>query len=133
MPVLVTTNDIIEENDIAINNKLKIIITFNNGKIIIDNKSKNRRKIFITKEYPITFIEIKDNDKLDINSFLIMEEQMVKDTFQANTLLKQLIYLIYEAGKISEFSTGIIKQIYENQKKFKFLSKNQVFSSGFPY
>lgn len=36
---------------------------------------------------------------------------MVKDTFQANTLLKQLIYLIYEAGKISEFSTGIIKQI----------------------
>ena len=71
LPVLITTNHIINQDDIK-NNK-NILIYLNNNKIII--KLDNNRIIYTNEKLNITIIEIKENN-LNIN-YLELEDEMI--------------------------------------------------------
>ena len=130
LPVLITNNHIITENDIIKKNKIKV--TINNDKlkfvIIIDEF----RKIYTNKDYDITIIEIKENDNLDMNLFLEIDDQIFKDNI--NDIYKgKSIYLIgHPKGGISTYSMGIIKDINVDNYKITYLCKTNIGSSGCP-
>ena len=74
LPVLITNNHILNEEDLKINNQ--IILSLNNDlftyKIYIDNS----RKIYTEKElYDITLIEIKESDGINLNFFLEIDNE----------------------------------------------------------
>lgn len=112
LPVLITSNHVIEKKDIIEGKKIEL--TLNNDEkcfeIIIDNS----RKVYTNKKYDITFIEIKKSDGFDLNSFLDIDERILKD--HSNKIFKKLsAYLIfYPSGKEVEYSTGLIKRISED-------------------
>ena len=85
LSVLVTNRYVLEDNDIALNKKINIILQNNKKpyKIIIDKD----RKIYRSNKYDITFVEIKHNE-LDINLFLEIDEPERKNSIKD-------IYLLY--------------------------------------
>ena len=91
LPVLMTNNHVIEENDIMKGNK--IVFTINNDKLSFEIVIDDFRKLYSNKDYDITIIEIKEDDNLDINSFLEIDDQLFKDN--RNDIYKgKSIYLI---------------------------------------
>ena len=60
LPVLMTNNHVISENDIIKDNKIKF--TMNNDKLRFEIIIDKLRKIYSNKDYDITIIEIKEND-----------------------------------------------------------------------
>ena len=63
LPVLITNNHIINQNDI--NNSKIITFDLNNNKILKKLKIDNNRLRYTNKKLDITIIEIKDEDKLN--------------------------------------------------------------------
>ena len=68
LPVLITNSYILEENEISIGKSINIILNSKKNFLLNINKS---RKIY--NKNGIIMIEIKDEDKLDINNFLIFD------------------------------------------------------------
>ena len=68
LPVIITNNHVLEESDITIGSNINFSLNNDSTKftILIDNT----RKVYTNVKYDITIIEIKESDKLDINSFL---------------------------------------------------------------
>ena len=77
LPVLMTNNHVISENDIIKDKKIKFSI--NNDKLNYEIIINNIRKIYSNEDYDITIIEIKENDNLDMNSFLEIDYQIFED------------------------------------------------------
>ena len=75
-----TNNHILEEDDIKINEKIKMSI--NNGNKNIEIIIDNSRKTFTSKKYDITIIEMKQNDGIESNSFLEIDKDIYKDNFR---------------------------------------------------
>ncbi len=67
-PVLVTNNHVLNEEDIRDNQIIEFSINNDSikKKIVIDSL----RKTYTSREYDTTFIEVKENDNLDLKSFL---------------------------------------------------------------
>ena len=112
LPVLITNNHLVDKNDIIEGNTIDL--TLNNDKIPFKIKIDNSRKVYTNKKYDITFIEIKTSDGFDLNSFLDIDERILKN--HSNKIFKKLsAYLIfYPSGKEVEYSTGLIKRISED-------------------
>ena len=126
LPVLMTNYHVINEKE------KKIIFTLNNEKseyeIIIDNT----RKVYYSRKYDITVIEIKVSDKLEMNSFLELDDNIFKDN-PNDTYMKNSIYLIgYPNGGISKYSMGIFKLIEEDNFTIRHLCRTNPGSSGCP-
>ena len=126
LPVLMTNYHVINEKD------KKIIFTLNNEKseyeIIIDNT----RKVYYSRKYDITIIEIKVSDKLEMNSFLELDDNIFKDN-PNDTYMKNSIYLIgYPNGGISKYSMGIFKLIEEDNFNISHSCQSNPGSSGCP-
>ena len=62
LPVLITNNHILNINNL-INNNI-ITFTFNDNKEVRKIKINKERKIYTNKKIDITFIEIKESDKI---------------------------------------------------------------------
>ena len=77
LPVLMYNNHALEQKDMIFSKKIKFSINDNtiNKEIIIDKS----RKTYIRIEFDITIIEIKNNDGLDLNTFLDIDKQIYKD------------------------------------------------------
>ena len=104
--VMITNNHIINEEYVKNNNEIEI--TLNNDKekrSIILNKN---RKIYTSKEYDTTIIEI-DSEKDRINNYMEIDEKYIKNS---NVIYDKSIYVIqYPLGKEVEVSYGIINNI----------------------
>ena len=104
LPVLITNNHILKEEDLKLGNIIEL--TINNNKEKREIKIKNSRKI-ITKNNPdITIIEIKPNED-KINHFLEIDKDV--------NINKEILELSYRAKSIYIFC------IILNQKIYKFL------------
>ena len=112
LPVLITNNHVVDKNDIIEGNTIDL--TLNNDKIPFKIKIDNSRKVYTNEKYDITFIEIKETDGFDLNTFLDLDDRILKD--KSDEIFNKLpVYLIfYPAGKKVEYSTGIIKSISED-------------------
>ena len=113
LPVIIVNNFIKKESD-------KITIYKNNIclSLIIDKK----RKIFVVEEDNITIIEIKEDDNLDMNSFLDIDEDIYKEDLKESFVQKIIYLLYYSKSKDIKYSLGVIKDIDEGDDyKFEYL------------
>ena len=74
LPVLITNNHIIDQNDIK--NKIKIIIYLNNDKKERVIKLDENRIRYTNEKLDITIIEIKDEDKLN-NKYIELDDRII--------------------------------------------------------
>ena len=118
-----------DEKDIKPGKKINFI--FNNfikKQIFIDEL-----RITITnKEYDFTIIEIKDNDGIELNSFLEIDDQIYEE--QINNIYKdQQVYLLhYPNGTEIKKSEELIKSIDEKYYEIEHFCDNFSGSSGGP-
>ena len=120
LPTLITNNHVLSEEDIAINQKIEY--SFNNdtefNSIIID---ADRRK-YTNIEYDITIIEIKvDKDKININSFLELDEEIYEENPNERYKQKSIYILHYPKSGEIQISNGVIKYINETNFEIGYL------------
>lgn len=113
------TNIEINENYILSNNKIEIYLNNEEKKIICLDKE---RKSYSNKEFDISFIEIKDMDK--INDFFNLDDEIIKilkynkeeiiDYYNKLYKGNYLYILNYKDSKIISISLGKLTEIKEN-------------------
>ena len=94
LPVLITNNHILNEEDISIGKKIKFSIN-NEEKfyeIIIDDS----RKTFTKKQpYDITIVQLKPKDKLDLDSLLEIDYELIKSNMKIKKQIFQRSFSLY--------------------------------------
>ena len=130
IPVLMTNYHVISKDDLVKNNKIKF--TINNDKLSFEITIDDFRKIYTNKAYDVTIIEIKENDNLDMNSFLEIDDQIFNDN--PNDIYRgKTIYLIgYPKGGKPKYANGLIKDINENTYDIRHFCRSEPGSSGCP-
>ena len=108
MPVLMTNNHLIDEEILKKNN---INVSLNDDKEKINIKIDNNRKLYTSKKYDTTIIEIKP-EKDKIKFFLELDE----DIFQDN-ISKETIYILQYPKNLDEqkaaVSYGILNKLID--------------------
>ena len=130
LPVLITNNHLIKENDIQKGAKIKF--TLNNDKLSFEIVIDELRRVYTNEIYDITIIEIKEKDNLEMNSFLEIDDQLFKDNANDIYRGKSIYLLSHPKGGKSTFSLGIIKNIEEDEYTIIHLCKTNPGSSGCP-
>ena len=107
LPVLITNNHVLKQDDIK-NNKI-VKITIDDDKIEKDLKMDESRIRFTKEDMDFTLIEIKPIDK--INYFFD-----VVDDLNENNYKNKIIYILqYPKGEESSHSIGAISDIFGNK------------------
>lgn len=130
LPVLITNNHVLEESDISLGNEINFSI--NNDSSHFNITIDNSRRVYTNKKFDITIIEIKNTDNLDINSFLDIDEHIFDDNPQKNYKKESVYILHYPHGNISEYSSGKIIAIREDNYNIYHTCQSQSGSSGSP-
>ena len=103
MPVLITTNSILNYEDIKINKIIKI--SFDNDKIFEEIKINENRKTFTNEDIDLTFIDINPNLDELYNFFNI-------DEYNDKNYKDEIIYVLqYPNGLKASSSVVILKNI----------------------
>jgi len=132
LPVLVTNNHVLKKEDIT-EGKINRFST-NNEEHKFEIKIDENRKKYTNEKYDITFIEIKkDTDNININSFLDIDDEIFEENYE-NLIVKKSVYLLhYPHGNLSEYSSGIMKGFFLDEKfSFRHSCQTQNGSSGSP-
>ena len=109
-------------------NKIKFIL---NNKLYEIEKNDSR-KVYTNKEYDITIIEIKEKDKIEINLYLEIDDNIFKEN-QKEIYKEKPIYLIsYPHGGNVKYAYGKIKLIEDNNYTIRHLCRSNPGSSGGP-
>ena len=130
VPVMITNNHIIGEEDL--NNNKKIKISFNDS-IFKDIELDSKRKKYTNKDLDITIIEIKkDIDGINANSFLEIDERIYQDG--SEILFKKKSAYIIQYPKIigASVSYGLINDINQNNNEIQHFCITDKGSSGSP-
>ena len=130
LPVLITANHNLEEENIIPGERIKFLINNNEKSILIDESRKTYT--YKGEEGDITIIEIKEEeDGLEIESFLDIDNS--KNNFIPKDYKDNNIYIIhFPKGQNIGFSIGIIKSAYENNEEILHTCSTKCGSSGSP-
>ena len=110
-PVLITINQIIIKDDISKGKIIAISNDFISKKILIDDS----RKAYTNKENGVTFIEIKESDEIDLNSFLDIDFEFYENNPSKHYNNKE-IYLLHENfDENNRFSLAKLKSVSEEK------------------
>ena len=107
--VLITQSSIFRKNDI--DKQGNIIISLNNDNLIYKINIDSSRKIYINELYDIIMIEIKKDDKININNFLEIDYNIFNNNLK-KIYEKQKIIIFFNLNFI-KYSIGIIRNIDE--------------------
>ena len=130
LPVLITNNHVLNENDIDNNKIIKLMINNKVKKIEIDNSRKKYTNS--DKNIDITIIEIKP-EKDGINNYLEIDEEDInkeKDIIELE-YQKKSIYIMHYPNEVLSVSYGIINDIIDN-KTINHYCNTEEGSSGSP-
>ena len=122
LPVLITCNHVLEENDLYEGNKIEIFFQLDKKEkkktILIDNL----RKTFTNKEIDTTIIEIRrEDDEDELINFLNIDYKSYKNKLNELYTENSQIYIIrYIDGKEAENSLGKIKKNNLDEKEYFF-------------
>ena len=125
LPVLITSNQIINEEDILNNRNISLYL--NNDKKIKTIKLDNNRTIYTNEKFDITIIEIKENiDKLN-NSYFELDDEII-NSFK----LDKNSDINYLHHKYSNESIYILdyrknKDIFVSYGKLSYLKNTELF------
>ena len=111
-PVLITNYHVLYEADIKIGNNF--IFSLKNDQITFQIFFDNKRRTYTNKEYDITIVELKQKDGLYGYLLLDIDENVFKDNPQNYYPNKDIYIIHYPHGQKVGFSSGIIKNIYED-------------------
>ena len=122
LPVLITNNHIID-NKLLYSNDAKIKIDIKEETEMKEIEFKNRL-IYTNKEYDITIIEIKENDK--IKNYLELDDIIINDILndinKNKEYINETIYIIQYCENKLSVSYGLLNDIY-TKKKYNFIHK----------
>ena len=130
IPVMVTNNHIIGENDLKDNNKIKI--SFNNDKTYKDIELDPNRKKYTNPYLDITIIEIKNKDKIEKDSFLEIDNRILINDSEKLFISKTVYLIQYPQDLGASVSYGLIKTIDTNNNEIKHFCCSKKGSSGSP-
>jgi len=105
--VLMTNNHVLNENDLKENQKLDL--SLNNEKKTITIDLSIERKSYFSKDYDITLIELKDEDK--IKDYLELDDNLFQDNSEIIYRNKSIYTLHYQNGKNACVSYGLLHNI----------------------
>ena len=131
LPVLMTCNHVLNENDIKPGKEIKLIFNDKIEKII---KIDNSRMVYTSNEneFDTTILEIKDEDNFDLNNILEIDNNIYKDDLNKFYQNKTVYIIHYPNGLISSYSHNIIKNIDVANTKINHLCESSDGSSGAP-
>ena len=129
LPVLITTNHNLNEDDIAPGKEIKFSLNNKEKSILIDDSRKTYTDS--CEKGDITIIEIKENDGLEIESFLDVDNS--KNNYTPEDYKDNNIYIIhYPNGQNIESSIGLIKYSFQDDDEILHSCDTQYGSSGSP-
>jgi len=129
LPVLITNNHIIDKNNLE--NDKQISLTLNNDKIKLKIEINDGRKLFTSKKFDTTFIEILEKD--GIKNFLELDIDIENEDFNDIYIKKSVYCLHYPKDQNISVSYGIIDNIDLSKKYDIFhLCLTEKGSSGSP-
>ena len=124
--VLIANNSLLDSKSIIPGKKIKIITNNKKSKVILIDDS---RETYKSEKDDITIIELRNNDKLNINSFLEIDD----DVYNNNIDEMNLLYLLDCKGKKNiEYSSGIFKSIDKDNYIIEQSCSTDISSSGYP-
>ena len=127
---VVTNNHVIGEEDILPG---KIIsFSMDNDKIKFELKIDKNRLLYTSFKYDIIIIEIKENDKLNFKSFLEIDDCIFKEDYKEYCQKKKIYFIHYPLGKEAQVSSGIIKDIQDDNYTLMHLCNSEAGSAGGP-
>ena len=126
--MLITNNHVLNEEDISSGKKINF--SLNKEKLHYEIEIDESRKIYTSKKYDITMIELKEKDKIEKNSFMDIDNQIFKENPNEIFKNKQIYLLHYPKGEQMVFSNGLIKNI--NDYTIQHLCDSSGGSSGGP-
>ena len=123
--VFITNYTILSEKDLKENKKLKLLLNDENKIIILDLEIK--RKTYINKDYDITIIELKEEDK--IKDYLELDDNLFQDNSDIIYEDKSIYILHYPNGKNACVSYGLLNNIDNYNIIFKCFADNGSFGA----
>ena len=109
IPVLITNNHVLCENDISPGKKIKF--STNNEKQSFEIEINEERKIYTNTKYDITIIEMKEKDCIKSDSFLNVDENIFNADCDSYYKNKPIYLLHYPKGQEMSVSPGEIKKV----------------------
>ena len=131
LPVLITCYHVLGSEELKPGKEIKLIFN-GNEKTLQLNES---RKIYTSneKEYDISIIELKSEDKFDLNNLLEIEYDIFKDEILDTKYKNKSIYILhYPNGNEIEYSVDTIKNIDAKNIKVSHCCTTEEGSSGGP-
>ena len=130
LKVFMTNNHVLDINDIQPGQIINFSLDndYKDFQIIIDNS----RETYTNKDYDVTIIEIKKEDKIDEKSFFDLDKQIFKENAFEIFRNNQIYLLHYPKGEELVISPGVIKSITIDNKTIQHLCSSSGGSSGSP-
>lgn len=130
LPVLMTCNHVLTENDIKIGKSINYSLY--NGKkkfnIIIDNS----RLVYTNSEMDFTIIQLWKNEYISLDYFLSIDDEVLKGKSKKDFIENSICLFHYPKGLKSHLSFGIIKSITEDKEEIQHNCGSESGSSGGP-
>ena len=123
--VFMTNYHVLNENDLKENKKLNLLLNDEKEYIIIDLEIE--RKIYFNKDYDITIIELKDEDK--IKDYLELDDNLLKDNLDIIYKSKSIYTLHYPNEKNACVSYGLLNTLDNYNIMHKCFVNNYSFGS----
>ena len=127
LPVLITNNHVLKDEDLKINKTIKITFDDDKKKIILF--IDKFRKTFTDKNLDISIVEIRPN-KDDINDFLDIDENVFNNNYESIYKNENIYILQYPKNKKCSFSIDLLERIYK--EKMEYFCSTDYGSSGSP-
>ena len=115
MKILMTNHHILNDKDLKTNKKLNLSLNDDKDSLIIDLDLV--RKTYFNKDYDVTMIEIKEEDK--IKYFLELDDNLFQDKAEEKYKDKSIYILHYPIGKEAKVSYGLLNSINKDYIKYK--------------
>ena len=126
-PVLITSQHVLEENDLIEGKKIEF--TLDHDKIKKEIIITNKRKVYSDPKFDVTIIELDPSkDLIEPNSFIDIDTKIFCEDPNSEFLNKD----IYIIGNIKEFTHGKIKAIDVDGKTIQHLCSTKKGMSGSP-
>ena len=128
--VLMTNNHVLNEEDISLGKKIRF--SLKDETIYFEIEIDELRTIYTNKDYDITIIEIKKNDKIDQKAFLDVDNEIFNENIKELLIKKDIYLLHYPKGEKMKFSKGQIQSVNEDNYTIRHLCDSSEGSSGGP-
>ena len=133
LPVLITNNHILNENDLTKDNRINF--TLNNNKLSYSIFIDDSRKVDTSDKYDVTIIELREKDGIELNSFIELDDEIdiLKGNIKTFYKNKEVYLLHYPKGGEIKLFPGKIKGVAEdNNYNFQHYCNTDFGSSGSP-